>query len=94
VTARKRLNRTQRLAQALAFNCVRNSRLEDIHAEGRISDPEMKRLMIEITDSLYTAMTYPEILAEPPPYWNTPKIDGPWKDLLTWRKKRSTRTST
>src|SRR5213596_3794070 len=70
-----------KLAQMLAFHCVRNSYLEDLHAGifpssqtgdytdvkvvspygeiawnqlGRISDEEMKPLMEEIVDRLYT----------------------------------------
>lgn len=43
----------------------------------RISDAEMKQLMIEITNKVYTFLTYPEDLATlgPASRWNKPEID-------------------
>lgn len=92
---KKRLNAKQQLAQALAYHCVRNTRLEDIHANDRISDEEMKDLMIEVTNSIYTALVHPEFLSRPvPPYWNAPKILNSWKRLLTMVSNQSTNSST
>lgn len=68
------------LAKVLAYHCVRNTALEDIHAEGRISDAEMKALMIEVTDRLYTAFTRKDVLLSPAPsYYQDPKLSP---DLL------------
>ena len=43
----------------------------------RISDAEMKTLMIEITNNVFTFLTYPEDLATlgPAARWNRPEID-------------------
>jgi hypothetical protein len=44
----------QRLAKKIAHDCFRNTKeLEDMHAFGQISDPEMKLLMIEAVDRTY-----------------------------------------
>ena len=44
----------QRLAKKIAHDCFRNTKeLEDMHAFGQISDPEMKLLMIEVVDRTY-----------------------------------------
>ncbi len=39
-------------ANALCAYAFRNGFIEDIHADGRISDEEMKRLMIQVSESL------------------------------------------
>jgi hypothetical protein len=41
----------KRLAKLMAKNCFRNTRLEDLHS--RISDQEMKVLMIDVVDHCY-----------------------------------------
>jgi hypothetical protein len=44
----------KRLAKKLAHDCFRNTKeLEDMHAAGRISEAEMKALMIDIIDYCY-----------------------------------------
>jgi len=44
----------KRLAKKIAHDCFRNTKeLEDMHAFGQISDPEMKLLMIEAVDRTY-----------------------------------------
>lgn len=41
----------------------------------RISDPEMKKLMIEAVDSVYTITKRDDVLLSPPPLrWNKPRI--------------------
>lgn len=44
------------LAIAMSYHCVRNTVIEDWHAEGRISDPEMKEFMIEVVSKIYTTL--------------------------------------
>ena len=39
-------------ANAICAYAFRNGPIEDIHADGRISDPEMKHLMIKSSESL------------------------------------------
>lgn len=40
------------LGRYLAFGGFRNSQLENYHAEGRISEQEMRELMLEVEDSI------------------------------------------
>lgn len=94
----------RRLALALVEQCVRNSRLEDLHAGttpdslsgdfsdvkvvspfgeipwtqvSRISDAEMKALMIEIVNRVYTFLTHMEDLTalNNSARWNRPEHD-------------------
>ena len=49
----------KRLAKKIAHDCFRNTKeLEDMHAFGQISDPEMKLLMIEAVDSTYDLLMH------------------------------------
>jgi hypothetical protein len=44
----------KRLAKLIAHDCFRNTKaLEDIHAADRISDEEMKALMVDVVDHCY-----------------------------------------
>jgi hypothetical protein len=96
-----------KVAKMLAFYCVRNSSLEDLHAGvfpssqtgdyrdvsvlspygeiawnrlGRISDEEMKPLMQEIVNRLYTFLYYLLAYGEPdggvplPKHWSAPEL--------------------
>lgn len=94
----------RRIALALVEQCIRNSRLEDLHAGitpdslsgdfsdvkvvtpfgeipwtqvSRISDVEMKALMIEIVNRVYTFLTHMEDLAalNDSARWNRPEHD-------------------
>jgi len=44
----------------------------------RLSDAEMKQLMIEVVDRVFTYLTYPEILGRIPGgrHWDRPKLDA------------------
>jgi hypothetical protein len=56
----------------------------------RISNDEMKRLMIEIVDRVYTLLSYPEELAVLSPSarkWNRPRLDP--KLMRTVRRRRN-----
>lgn len=95
----------KRLTLALVETCVRNTRLEDLHAGrtprsltgdysdvtvltpdgaipwtevSRITDEEMKALMIEITNRLYTCLSVPEALdglRTATGRWNPPQLE-------------------
>ncbi len=79
------------LALRMALHCVRNTIIENYHAQGKISDKEMKALNIEVVNKVYTFLelfTNPKyknerdlaFYGENPSYylphgWDTPKID-------------------
>lgn len=46
------------MARQIALEAVRNSYLEDLHAEGKISDPEMRHLMLEIENNLRISLWF------------------------------------
>jgi hypothetical protein len=46
------------LSKLIVNNCVRNTFLEDLHALGKISNTEMKKLMKEIVNKVYTTLVY------------------------------------
>jgi hypothetical protein len=107
-------------ATALVETCVRNSRLEELHAGvtpdsatgdysdvkvvspygeiawtqlSRISDEEMKALMIEIVDRVFTFMSYPEDLVTlgGAARWGRPRFDPAL--MKTVRRRRAARIS-
>jgi hypothetical protein len=58
----------------------------------RISDEEMKRLMIEIVDRVFTFLSYPEELAAlsvQARNWNRPRLDRNLMRIVRLRKARS-----
>ncbi|MCZ7861040.1 hypothetical protein O9X98_06440 [Agrobacterium salinitolerans] len=75
----------QSLAKAVVFHCVRNTVIEDWHAEGRISQAEMKEFIKEVVDRQYTTMlnlSDPEFAdeffrfaSETEQQWDKPKFD-------------------
>jgi hypothetical protein len=102
-----------KFAKLLAFHCVRNSYLEDLHAGispssqtgdytdvkvispygeipwnrvGRISDEEMRQLMEDIVNRLYTFLFHLLTSGEPdrgiplPKNWSPPQIE----DSIAW----------
>jgi hypothetical protein len=106
----------EQLAKSLVETCVRNSRLEDLHAGtfpdseagdysdvtvvspfgeipwtrlSRISDEEMKALMIEVVDRVFTYLRYPEELGGlgSASRWDRPRLD---RNLMkTVRRRRA-----
>lgn len=44
------------ITKDIVLHCFRNTIIEDYHAKKKISDKEMKILMIEVVDKLYTFM--------------------------------------
>jgi hypothetical protein len=92
MTTRKRTSLTswtatcKYLAPILALHCVRNTVIEDYHAQGKISDPEMMDLNKEVVNKLYSVL---QILLNPrysgyreelylysPHHWDKPKFDA------------------
>jgi hypothetical protein len=57
----------------------------------RISDEEMKALMIEVVDRVFTFLSYPEDLGVlgPAAHWNRPRLDPAL--MKTVRRRRSAR---
>lgn len=47
----------KRLAKLMAQQCFRNTELENLHADGKISQEEMKALMIDVVNKTYTCLT-------------------------------------
>lgn len=79
----------RRLALVLAIHGYRNSPIEDIHADDRISQAEMKHLNKTIHNQIYTLLTL----------WNEGKLLSHWyfanqswgsdwdrAELLPWEK--------
>ncbi len=66
-------------AATIAYHCVRNTILEDIHANGGISQREMMALMMEVTANIAFVLQEPEFLellrdspiTSVPPYWQS-----------------------
>jgi hypothetical protein len=46
----------QELALMVTVHCVRNTVIETYHAEGKLSDPEMKAFNVEVANRLYTVL--------------------------------------
>lgn len=87
---------TRQLSLLLTVNCVRNTVIEDYHAAGKVSDPEMAAFNREVADKLYTAL---RILSDPefeevrpafmallglmyPHDWDAPKLDPEFMSAL------------
>lgn len=76
----------KRLAKFMAQFCFRNSELENLHAKSKITDEEMKVLMIDVVNNTYLFLSVLfgtensnkiiEGLKEkdPVPEWNDPEI--------------------
>ena len=82
----------ERLALVMAANCVRNTIIEDYHAEGKLSQEDMKNFNIEVSNKIYTFLHY--LFSKPSPEkekflsvadrfypidWDKPKLD---EDML------------
>jgi hypothetical protein len=93
----------KRLALLMAVNCVRNTVIEDYHAQGKLSNAEMMAFNQEVANKIYTFLTY--MIAKPtedwddflgamswmyPRNWDQPKIDPDFAAVMKMiRKKRS-----
>lgn len=69
-------------AKSMAYGCFRNNNnvLEDLHAQGKITQDEMKAMSIAVTDNLYSYLKLGTEginmlripLFAPPDYWAEP----------------------
>lgn len=84
------------MALVMALHCVRNTCIEDYHAEGKLSQAEMKKFNIEVSNKIYTFL---EILVNPeyskfrkskafgrlfykPTDWNDPVVDADFLNAI------------
>lgn len=92
----------KRLALLIAVNCVRNTVIEDYHADGQLSDAEMKAFNQEVSNKIYTFLHY--LFNKPtkdqeaflnamsmmyPGNWNQPKLDRDFVKAANTFKKMS-----
>ena len=88
------------LALLMAANCVRNTIIEDYHAQGKLSDAEMMAFNQEVANKIYTFLTF--LFAKPvedqdaflgamswmyPRNWDQPKIDRGFAEIVKMIKK-------
>lgn len=91
----------KRLALLMAVNCVRNTVIENYHADGKLSDEEMKVFIQEVANKIYTFLHYtttkpPEDQAALlsvmsmmyPSNWDQPKLDADFVKSVSLLKKR------
>jgi len=88
------------LALRIALHCVRNTVIEDYHAAGKLTDPEMSALNHEVANKIYSFL---HIVLNPrydgirerafewlySPDWDTPIFDGSFRRLLQRIRKKS-----
>jgi hypothetical protein len=90
----------KRLAVLIAVNCVRNTVIEDYHAQGKLNDSEMKAFNQEVANKIYTFLHF--LLNKPdedrdaflgamgmmyPSNWDQPKIDRNFAEVVKMIKK-------
>lgn len=76
------------LALSVTVYCVRNTVIENYHAEGKLSDEDMKAFNKEVADKMYTFLTFlldkqnneyeammRVLLKYRPTNWDAPKLD-------------------
>jgi hypothetical protein len=88
------------LALLMTVNCVRNTVIEDYHAEGKLDDSEMEAFNREVADKIYTFLQF--LLEKPdldraaflsvmsmmyPSDWDKPKADRGFVDAVKLFKK-------
>jgi hypothetical protein len=91
----------KRLALLMAVNCVRNTVIEDYHAQGKINDSEMKAFNQEVANKIYTFLHYLHnkpvadsqafLLAMGVMYpsdWDQPKLDRDFAKAASFFKKK------
>jgi hypothetical protein len=93
----------QRLALLITVNCVRNTVIEDYHADGKLSDAEMKAFNQEVANKIFTFLHY--LFEKPredeeaflsamgmmyPSRWDEPKLDTDFvRAVNLWKKMSS-----
>jgi hypothetical protein len=91
----------KRLALLMAVNCVRNTVIEDYHAQGKLNNSEMKAFNQEVANKIYTFLNF--LLNKPdedrdaflgamgvmyPSNWDQPRIDRDFADVVKLITKR------
>lgn len=91
----------KRLALLMAVSCVRNTIIEDYHAQGKLNDAEMMAFNKEVANKIYTFLTF--LFARPvedqqaflsavgwsyPKNWDQPTIDRSFADVVKMIKKK------
>jgi len=94
----------KRLALLMAVNCVRNTVIENYHAQGKLNDSEMAAFNREVADKIYTFLSF--TFTKPmedreaflgvmdvmyPTKWDQPKIDRDFAGAVKLFKKRRSR---
>ncbi len=89
----------KRLALLMAVNCVRNTVIENYHADGKLSDEEMKVFNKEVADKIYTFLFY--LMGKPgteqaaflnamslmyPHGWDQPEVDSELVEAMEFGK--------
>jgi hypothetical protein len=95
----------KRLALLMAVNCVRNTVIEDYHAQGKLSNAEMMAFNREVANKIYTFLTY--MISRPmedwddflgamswmyPHKWDQPKFDPDFTAVMKTISKRRGRS--
>jgi len=93
----------KRLALLMTVNCVRNTVIEDYHAQGKLDNSEMKAFNQEVANKIYTFLHYLHnkpiadsqafLLAMGvmyPSNWDQPRIDRRFAEAAKFFKKKGT----
>jgi hypothetical protein len=89
----------EKFAKILVFNCVRDTFLEDIHSgEEKFGNQEMKKLMREITNKVYTFLklqndpNFFSLMAQKyPDTWDKAELDNEFIEALRMTSGHSDR---
>lgn len=89
----------QHMALLMSVNCVRKTVLDDFRESGKLSDDDIDQFMGEVTDKLYTFLTYlldrseedKQVFLEVmntsyPEDWRTPEISGVFEQAVSIAK--------
>lgn len=91
----------QDMALLITVNCVRNTIIEDYHADGKLSQDEMKRFNKEVVNKIYTFIKYwftdskqdfralmDAVSVFYPSEWDRPELDEDFIKAIDIIKKR------
>ena len=79
----------EQLAVVMAVNCVRNTCIEAYHAQGKLTDAEMKAFNKEVADRIYTFLEV--LFARPKEEWRAFLADRAFlagNAVQTWDKPK------
>jgi hypothetical protein len=94
----------KRLALLMAVNCVRNTVIEDYHADGKLDDSDMKAFNQEVANKIYTFLQF--LILKPdedreaflsamgamyPLNWDQPKVDRDFLETVKIAKRLARR---